>query len=138
MMNLRSYLARQNVARAPIELIASRRLPTLSAEKTANTVSLVKTLREQLGIPLSDIEGDDTSYKEIMSAMSREKFQSGTYNLDTLDSIENIERESLVLSVFYLMQLRDYYELMERTILALAVQTSIEIGQDASTGDGTQ
>ncbi len=36
-----------------------------------------------------------------------------------------IELEKLTLSTFYLMQLRDYYELLEREALTLTVQVSL-------------
>lgn len=131
MIDQRSYLARQNAARSVVEYVSSMRLPTTEAG------NMVRELREKAGIPLSNIDSDKASYKEIMNAMSTEKFMTGKYNLGMIDCTrgatqsdpsECIKRESLILSVFYLMQLRDYYELMERAVLTLAVQTSIELG----------
>lgn len=116
----RSLVARKNAARAPIEYITSQRLPT------SRIGDLVETLRVDAGIPLSGLS-DNPSYKEILHAVSTEKFTNGHYHMDSADTIENMERESLILSVFYLIQLREYYELLERGVLALAVQTSIDL-----------
>ncbi|MGM0422295.1 MAG: hypothetical protein ACQEQL_04255 [Pseudomonadota bacterium] len=119
-LDKRSFAARRNVARAIPDYISSQRLPTSNAEP------LVAALRTDAGIPLSGLS-DNPSYKEIQHAVSTEKFTSGHYNMDNIGNIENLERESLVLSVFYLTQLREYYELLERGVLALAVQTAIDI-----------
>jgi len=120
LLDKRSLVARRNVARAIPDYISSQRLPT------SNVEPLVSALRTDAGIPLSNLSSNP-SYKEIQHAVSTEKFTSGHYNMDNIGSIENLERESLVLSVFYLTQLREYYELLERGVLALAVQTAIDI-----------
>ena len=132
MIDQRSYIARQNAARSVVEYVSSTRLPAAKAK------DLVHELREKAGIPLSNINPEKTSYKEIMHAMSTEKFMSGKYNLDQIGSIENVKREGLILSIFYLMQLRDYYELLERGVLTLAVQTAIELGAETSGTEGGQ
>ncbi len=140
MIDQRSYLARKNAARSVVEFVSSSRLPTARAS------DLVHQLRGQAGAPLTDIIDGKTSYKEIMNALSNEIFATGTYNLDReecINTTENpdakitcIKRESLILSALYLMQLRDYYELLERGVLTLAVQTSIEIGAESSGSEG--
>ena len=125
-LDQRVFLARQNAARSVVDYIKSTRMPVQGAHE------LVKELRENARIPLSEINPDKTSYKEIMHAMSTEKFASGEYNLDKVGDIANAKREAVVLSAFYLMQLRDYYELMERGLLTLAIQTAMEVDSTAS------
>ncbi len=67
----------------------------------------------------------DPSYHEVMHALTKYKFLSGHYGEEQVEEPINIEREKLVSSSLYLMQLRDYYELLERVALTAAVDTSI-------------
>ena len=69
------------------------------------------------------------SYKEILHAISMDRFNSGKYAMSMIAEESEIEMEKLILSTFHLMQLRDYYELLERTALVLAVQVSIRADQ---------
>ena len=65
------------------------------------------------------------SYKEILHSISIDRFNSSKYAMGMIGDESEIEMEKLMLNSFYLMQLRDYYELLERTALVLAVQVSI-------------
>ena len=56
---------------------------------------------------------------------------AATYAAEMMTDQSKIEMEKLDLSVFYLMQLRDYYELLERTALTLAVQVSVLTDQQS-------
>lgn len=141
MLDQRSYLARQNAARAVLNKITSERQPTVSdaGQLIANIRAASGSQKDDndgLQDPLMNLDASRTSYKEIMHVMSSERFATGRYNLDMVGNIENVKREGLVLSVFYLMQLRDYYELLERAVLTLAVQTSIELGGETSGTEG--
>lgn len=118
----RSYLARHEAIRSIPHMIASWRMPG------SQMGTFVKDLRRNAGIPLSEIS-DNPSYKEIMHALSVDRFNTGTYAANMMTSPPKLEMEKLNLSVFYLMQLRDYYELLERTALTLAVQVSVMAGQ---------
>jgi hypothetical protein len=117
-MNRRSYMARWNAIRAVPQLGITWRTPG------SNMGDLVKTLREGAGIPLDEISANP-SYKEVLHAMSVDRFNSGDYAVDLIGDQSKLEMEKLTINSFYLMQLRDYYELLERTALALSVQVSV-------------
>ena len=68
-----------------------------------------------------------------MHALTRYKPSSGTYGAEmTVDTL-NLERERYIVSSIYLMQLRDYFELLERVALTLAVDTSLMLDEHAGT-----
>lgn len=132
MLNKRSYIARKNAARSTIEYIASLRMPTVSAQNYANLINQVRT---NANIPISNLN-EKISYRELLHILSTEQFTSGRYNLDRIGQIRNAEREGLTLSVFYLMLLREKYEIMERGVMSLAIQTAIEIDRELSGSEG--
>lgn len=121
-LDRRSLMARRAVARSVPEYIASSRLPG------SRVGTWVRELRENAGIA-SGIISDNPSYKEVMHAISVEKFTNGRYALSMIDDTAQLKQEKIVLSSLYLMQLRDYYELLERMALSLAVQVSIMADQ---------
>jgi hypothetical protein len=125
----RSYLARYAAARTVPQMVAGWRMPGSKAG------DWVKELRDAVGVPASEIS-DNPSYKEIMHAVSVDRFNSGIYASNMITEENKIEMEKLTLDAFYLMQLRDYYELLERTALTLAVQVSLTAdGMSAATAD---
>lgn len=75
---------------------------------------------------------DNPSYYEIMNALTRYKPSSGTYGAEMTEDTLNIERERYIVSSIYLMQLRDYFELLERVALTLAVDTSLLLDSHAA------
>lgn len=114
----RSYLARMNAIRAVPQLSISWRTPGTRLGQW------VSEIRQEAGVPAAEISANP-SYKEVLHAVSVDRFNSGKYANAMLTDDSDIEMEKLTLSTFYLMQLRDYYELMERMGLTLAVQISI-------------
>jgi hypothetical protein len=114
----RSYLARHAAIRSVPDMVASWRMPG------SGMGAWVSDLRQSAGVPAAEIS-KNPSYKEILHAVSVDRFNSGIYAASLLTDENKIEMEKLNLSAFYLMQLRDYYELLERTALTLAVQVSI-------------
>ncbi|MCK4945222.1 MAG: hypothetical protein KAS59_03060, partial [Alphaproteobacteria bacterium] len=120
--NRRSYLARYGAIRSVPQLITGWRVPGGGREPL--TGLWVKELRTAGGASAT-VLSDNPSYKEIMHAMTVDRFNSGRYAAGLITNESAIELEKLTLDVLYLMQLRDYYELLERTALTLAVQTSI-------------
>ncbi|MCK5658783.1 MAG: hypothetical protein KAH96_02775 [Alphaproteobacteria bacterium] len=121
-LNRRSYLARYGAIRSVPQLITGWRVPGGGREPL--TGLWVKELRTAGGASAT-VLSDNPSYKEIMHAMTVDRFNSGRYAAGLITNESAIELEKLTLDVLYLMQLRDYYELLERTALTLAVQTSI-------------
>ncbi|HYD18810.1 MAG TPA: hypothetical protein VEF76_10065 [Patescibacteria group bacterium] len=76
---------------------------------------------------------DNPSYKEVLHAISVDRFNSGKYANGMITDETDMEMEKLTLESFYLMQLRDYYELLERMSLTLAVQVAILADQAPNT-----
>ena len=117
-MNRRSYLARHNAVRSVPQLIAGWRVPG------SGHGTWVKALRDSAGIALDDMS-DNPSYKEIVHAVTVDRFNSGNYAINNIQDANKQQMEKLVINAFYLMQLRDYFELLERQALALAIQVAI-------------
>ena len=129
-LDRRAYMARYGAIRSVPDMVAGWRMPGSQMSQW------IAALRESAGVSAQTLEGSssasfvdgiskDPSYKEVMHAVSVDRFNSGTYALGMITDDNKIEMERLNLSVFYLMQLRDYYELLERTALTLAVQVSV-------------
>jgi hypothetical protein len=117
-MMRRSYLARKNALGALPRLMASWRMPG------GQVSTWTQSLREGAGINIDDIS-DNPSYMEIVNAVTVDRFNSGQYALDKVSDSGKQQLEKLTLTAFYLMQLRDYFELLERTALALSVQVAV-------------
>ncbi len=150
MMQRRSAIARRAAARNVIDYIASQRMPGSDME------DYVAAIRGAAGVPAANIS-DNPSYQEVIRAITEEKFLSGSvdgllpvsdvttnhYGIGLMENEEAVQREKLVLSSLYLVRLRDYYELLERMALTLAVQTSVQLDRapmpdssaDRPTGD---
>ncbi len=114
-LDRRSYVARHSAVRSVQNLIAGWRIPG------SKIGSELGELRKASQIPEEQIS-TNPSYKEIMHALTVDRFNSGHYARDLISTPANIEMEKLVLDTLYLTQLRDYYELLERTALVLALQ----------------
>jgi hypothetical protein len=114
----RSYFARYAAIRSIPQLIVGHKMPG------SNMGQWVKELRDEAKIPLDDIS-DNPSYREILHAVSIDRFNSGVYANKMIDDKNKIEMEKLTIAAFTLMQLRDYYELLERQALNLSVQVAI-------------
>jgi hypothetical protein len=119
----RAYLARYAAIRSVPQLIVSWRMPGTRAG------TWVQQLRRDANIPLAEISANP-SYREVIHAMTIDRFNSQKYATNLIGNEGEIDMEKLTLSTFYLTQLRDYYELLERQALALAVQVSL-LAEDA-------
>jgi hypothetical protein len=117
-MQRRSYLARYAAIRSVPNLVASWRMPGSQMGDWINQI-------ENKAGADPDTLSKNPSYKEIMHAISVDRFHDGAYAAKMLTEDNKVQLEKLNISVFYLMQLRDYYELLERTALTLAVQVSL-------------
>lgn len=119
-MNRRSYLARYAAIRSVPQLIAGWRMPG------SKLGPWIKEMEQDAGVPAGQGEmSDNPSYREIVHAISIDRFNSEKYANNMITDDGEIEMEKLTISSFYLMQLRDYYELLEREALTLAVQVSL-------------
>ncbi len=128
----RSYLARYAAIRSVPDMIAGWRMPG------SRMGQWVADLRQSGGVAIGNTS-KNPSYKEIMHALSIDRFNgiddptggASPYAVKMMTDPSKIEMEKLDLSVFYLMQLRDYYELLERTALTLSVQVSVMADQQS-------
>ncbi len=130
----RSYLARYAAIRSIPDLIASWRIPGSGSQlgqeihDMRTNTTFIKNAPGNYNGPSSMMGGftsQDPSYREIMHAVSIDQFNTGQFALGMMTNENRLQMEKLNLSAFYLMQLRDYYKLLERTALTLAVQVSI-------------
>lgn len=122
----RSYLARMAAIRSVPQLGISWRTPGTQLEQW------VREIREEAGTDPGEIS-DNPSYKEVLHAISVDRFNSGKYANNMITDDSDIEMEKLTISTFYLMQLRDYFELLERMGLTLSVQIAIMADQMPAT-----
>lgn len=118
----RSYLARLSALRSVPLWVQAQRMPGSRGE------TWMRPLREAAGVPPSEVS-TNPSYREIMHAMIIDRFNDGKFATKALSDETEVEMEKLMMNSFYLMQLRDYYELMERMALTLAVQTAMMVDQ---------
>lgn len=143
----RSYLARYAAIRSVPDMIAGWRMPGSQMGKW------LKDLRQGADLPANAVQdsnlsgnngtsslalaggiSSNPSYKEVMHALSVDRFNNSKYAQEMITDPANVDLEKLNVSVLYLMQLRDYYELLERTALTLAVQVSILTDEQTGTG----
>lgn len=123
----RAYLARYNAVRSVPQLIAGWRAPGAGLDVGGWVKELREGTKNSNGVPMIPAEdlSPDPSYREIVHAIAVDRFNTGGYAGDQLTQDSALEMEKLVLDSVYLMQLRDYYELLERTALTLSVQVSL-------------
>jgi hypothetical protein len=130
-LNRRRDRAREAAVRSVPDFIVGRRMPG------SQVGTWVKEIRGGNDLPPGDPDEDtgagapasdispNPSYREVMHAMTVDRFNSGKYALRTNAEEAEIEGEKLMLDAIYLMQLRDYYELLERQAAVLALQVAV-------------
>lgn len=124
----RSYLARKDAAHVIPNIVSSWRMP---GSRVGPWLAAMRGSVSATPLPAGTV-GTNPSYREVMHGMVIDRFYNGTYGLGLIDEPASIKREKLLQSTLYLMQLRDYYELLERMALVLAVQTSTVLDQTYS------
>lgn len=117
-LNRRDYLAKYNAIRSVPQLIVGERMPG------SQLGQWIQELRQEAGIPLSEIS-ENPSYREVINAISVDRFNTGTFAMGLQMERAGVEMEKLSMGTFYLMMLHDYHKLLERQALTLAVQVSI-------------
>jgi len=122
----RSYLARNNAVRQMARSIIGERMPG------SQLGQWISQIREEAGIPVDEV-GENPSYREVMHTLSVDRFNSGKFATELMKDQAGVEMEKLSAQAFYLMQLRDYFELLERMSLVLAVQVAAMVDNKPST-----
>lgn len=120
----RARLAKRAAASSPVMLSTGWRVEGSDMEQWVQEFNA----RTGSSLPVDD----NPSYYEIMHALTRYKSASGTYGAELTVAPLDLERERYIVSSIYLMQLRDYFELLERVALTLAVDTSLMLDQYAA------
>lgn len=139
-LDRRSFIARHTAISSIPYMIAGARMPGsrigkwvaelreeggADADPTQPDAELPETPFKHDPPLITDEISGNPSYREIMHAITVDRFNSGKYAMNNIEDKNAIEMEKLTLQAFYLIQLRDYYELLERTALTLAVQISL-------------
>lgn len=133
MLAKRSNLSRRNVCMHSVHWMAGKRAPGSVPKGQVNQwVMDIRT--KSLLDPIIDISANP-SWNEIMHTFTKARYQQPRYYADmAAETDENLEREKIVLDIFYLMQLRDLYELNEQiaAMLASEVAQLMDAGEDPS------
>lgn len=117
-MDRRPFMARYAAAASVPHFLVGRRMPG------SNLGQWIAEIRKAAGVSPGEI-AQNPSYKEILHALAVDRFNSGKFGMGMINDDSVIGREKLIQQTLYLMQLRDYYELLERTALVLSVQVGI-------------
>lgn len=131
----RSYLSRYGAVMSVHNLIESWRMPGSDMGDWMESILERTAVQDDTSNWYSNIT--NPSYRELIHAMTVERFNSGHYARDLISTETDVKMEKISLTALQLMQLRDYYELLERTALVLAVQVSL-MTDDANFGSGVE
>lgn len=118
LMDRRSFLAKYNAIRSVPQLMIGQRMPG------SQLGQWIQELRQEAGVPIGEIS-DNPSYREVINALAVDRFNSGKFANGLQVDRAGVEMEKLTMGTFYLIMLRDYHDLLERTALTLAVQVSL-------------
>ena len=121
---LEGYKSKRQVVLDAVNHVVSRRLPG------SQMGSYMKNLRNDVGIndeSLAGITSYNPSYNEIMHFMMSERFRTGAYTVEQVDTPENNARERVVQSAFFLMQLNDMVDLLDKQAMLLTAQVSSNV-----------
>lgn len=90
--------------------------------------SFISDIRSAAGIP-TDALSDNPSYNEIMEVMMNERFRTGKYTIEQIDTPENNEREMVIQSAFQVMHMHDQLDLLDRYGLLVAAEAGMEANE---------
>gem|GEM_PF-7067070 len=131
-LDVEKYRAKRQVVYDAVNHIVSRRVPG------SQLGQYIFEMRKDSGIGVDNI-GANPSYNEIMHVMTSERFRNGRYAIGQVDEPENNQRERVIQSAYYLMQLDDIMEVMDKQALLLTAQISEEINSsDAGAGSNIE
>lgn len=122
MMAREAMRAKRQTIHNALYFTVSRRAPGSRASQH------VADLRTAAGIP-TDMLSDNPSQYEMMEVMMNERFRSGKYSIEQIDTPENNERELVIQAAFQAMLMHDQLDLLDRYALMLAAQTGIEAAE---------
>lgn len=127
-LNRRAFMARYAAAGSVPRIIAGWRMPGAGPDMGKWVAELRRGGAAVPFVTDKDLSANP-SYREIVHAVTVDRFNSTGYASSLITEKNSIEMEKLTLSTFQLIMLRDYYELLERTALTLAVQVSMMADQ---------
>jgi len=114
------YKAKRQVIYDAINHIVARRLPGSQMGK------YLIELRSKSGINTESV-ATNPSYNEIMHTMLSERFRSGEYGISQIGEPENNAREIVVQNAFFVMQLSDMLDLMDKQAMLLTAKVSGDV-----------
>lgn len=111
--------AQRQTIHTALQYVIARRAPS------GSNGQFIAAIRDSAGIP-PDLISDNPSYHEIMEAMLSERYRTGRYTAEQIDTPENANRDLAVQNAFQVMQMHDQLELMDRYALMLAAEMGVE------------
>lgn len=119
-LDAESYRAKRQVVYDAVNHIVSRRTPG------SQLGQYIFELRRDAGIGVENISSNP-SYNEIMQVMTNERFRNGKYATSQIDEPENNQRERVIQNIYFLMQMDDMLEIMDKEAMVLTAQISSTI-----------
>ncbi len=119
--------AQRQTIHTALQYVIARRAPSGANGR------FVAAIRDSAGIP-PDLMSENPSYNEMMEAMLNERYRTGQYSIEQIDTPANANRELTVQNAFQVMQMHDHLELMDRYALMLAAEVGLEAQELRGTG----
>lgn len=111
--------AQRQTIHTALQYVIARRAPS------GSNGQFIAAIRDSAGIP-PDLLSENPSYHEIMEAMLTERFRTGRYSVEQIDTPANADRDLAVQNAFQVMQMNDQLELLDRYSLMLAAEMGLE------------
>ncbi len=123
-----AYKAKRQVVYDALYHVVARRVPGGTA--TADFVNAMRAAGTggSAGMDPSYISSSP-SHNEVMEVMMSERYRTGDYGVNQVDTPVNNMRESVVQQAFLAMQMSDMLDLLDRYALVVAAQVGAEINQ---------
>lgn len=101
---------------------------TSSGMTAQSSGSFVAAVRQAAGLT-PDMISSNPSHNEIMEAMMNERFRTGNYTVDQIDTPDNNDRELVIQNAFQVMQMHDQLDLLDRYGMMVASEVALEINE---------
>lgn len=106
-------------------------LGRLYAERLPGSgVTNLTNLRQEAGVPVA-MTSSDPSYREVMEAMTRDRYRDPEYIIDLIEDPETLLREQTNVKSTHLQQWNDIYRRWEELIFVFATDYSFDLDTQA-------
>lgn len=124
-----AYRAQRQAIHAALQHVVARRAPG------AGNGSFLAAMRESAGMS-ADMLTNNPSHNEILEVMASERFRTGQYSLEQVDTPDNNARELVVQNATEVMLNKDRNDLIDLLSLMVAVESAIESKATRARGGG--